>query len=108
VLGIDGKGRFPAERFSRPGIERKRDGVKLFLRIDRQVRAFGHVLAQQAIRVLVRPALPRAVWISKVDLYTSALGQDFMAMHFASLVVGHGFAQRGRLAVEHGREAVDH
>lgn len=107
MFGINSERRFPTERFSRAGIERERDGVEVFLGIDRQVRPFWHVLAQQPIRVFVGAALPGTVRVSKVDLHASAFGQDFVAMHFTALVVGHGFAHRRRLTVEHGREAVD-
>ncbi len=40
--------RFPAKRFTRPGVEREGNGVELILRLDRQVGHLGHVLAQQA------------------------------------------------------------
>jgi hypothetical protein len=108
MLGINGQRSLPPERFSRSGVERERDGVKLLLGVDRQIRALGHVLAQQSVRILVGTTLLWAVRVSKVDLDAGAFSQNFMIVHFASLAIGHGLAQRSRLTVEHGREAVDH
>lgn len=36
--------------------------------VDREVGAFGEELAQEAVGVLVRPPLPRAVRIAEIDL----------------------------------------
>jgi hypothetical protein len=38
------------------------------LRMHRQVGALGKVLSQQAIGVLVRPALPRALRVAEIDV----------------------------------------
>ncbi len=38
------------------------------LRMHRQVGALRKVLSQQAIGILVRPALPRALRIAKIDV----------------------------------------
>src|SRR5216684_8586738 len=42
--------------------------VQIGLRMHRQVGALRKVLSQQAIGVLVRPALPRALRIAKIDV----------------------------------------
>ncbi|MEC5217688.1 hypothetical protein RCH09_002650 [Actimicrobium sp. GrIS 1.19] len=44
--------------FVRPGIHLVSNGVEIILRQVRQVGAFGHVLAQQAIGVFIAAALP--------------------------------------------------
>jgi hypothetical protein len=67
-LGEDLKRRGPVETFSWPGIQLMGDGVQLALRIARQIRPLGQVLAQQAIGVLIGPALPRAMRIGEEDL----------------------------------------
>src|SRR5258707_7369396 len=41
--------------------------VQIGLRVNRQVGALRKVLSQQAIGVLVRPALPRALRIAKIN-----------------------------------------
>jgi hypothetical protein len=47
------------------------------------------------------------VRVSEIDLDTGRLGENFVAVHLAALVVSHGLAHRGRLAIEHGWEAID-
>src|SRR3981189_1605676 len=42
--------------------------VQIDLRVHRQVGALRKVLSQQAVGVLVRPALPRALRIAKIDV----------------------------------------
>jgi hypothetical protein len=53
-------------------------------------------LAEQAIGVLIRPALPGAGRITKVDGYESALGEVLVARHSRALIPGEGPAQMGR------------
>ena len=67
-LRIDFQGRGKVETFSRARVQPMGDGVQLALRVARQVRALGQVLAQQPVRVFVGAALPRAVRIGKEDL----------------------------------------
>ena len=63
------------------------DGVQLALGVARQVRALGPVLAQQAIRILVGSALPRAVGIGKEDLDREPLGPRLvLGPLFASII----------------------
>src|SRR3974390_642665 len=47
-------------------VELTRDFVQIGLRVHRQVGGFRKVLSQQAIGVLVRAALPRALRIAKI------------------------------------------
>ena len=75
--------------------------------VNRQVGTLRHLLVQQAVGVLVRSTLPRAVRVCKIDLNAGTLGQDLVAVHLAALVVSHRLAHDGRFAVQHGREAVD-
>ena len=42
--------------------------VQIGLRVHRQIGALRKVLSQQAVGVLVRPALPRALRIAKIDV----------------------------------------
>lgn len=48
--------------------------IQLTLRIARQVRAFGQVLTQQPIRILVGAALPGRMGIRKEDADCESLG----------------------------------
>ena len=62
-------GRFPIKRLAGPGVEGGRYGGNLLGAVHAEIGAFGQVLAQQPVGVLVGAALPRAVRIAKVDLY---------------------------------------
>ena len=95
-LRIDFQGRGEVQTFSGARVEAMGNGVQLALRVARQVRALRQVLAQQAIRILVGAALPRAVRIGKKDLDRQPLGQAFMFGHLFAPIVGQGFAQRSR------------
>jgi len=52
---------FKLQGLTRPFVELTRHFVQMGLRVHRQVGALREVLSQQAIGVLVRPALPRAL-----------------------------------------------
>jgi hypothetical protein len=95
-LGEDLKRRGPVETFSWPGIQLMGDGVQLALRIARQIRPLGQVLAQQAMGVLIGPALPGAMWIGEEDLNREPVRQALMLGHLFTPIIGQRFAQRGR------------
>jgi len=94
-LRIDFQGRGKVETFPRACIQAMRDDVQLTLRVPRQVRALGQVLAQQAIRILVGAALPGAVRIGKEDLDRKPLGQLLVLGHLFPSIVRQGFPQQG-------------
>lgn len=58
---------FEAEAFARPDIQLIGNRIQLFLAVDRQVRTFGQILADQAVDVFVAAALPGAVRIAEAD-----------------------------------------
>ena len=62
-LRIDFQGGSKVETFPRARIQAMRDDVPLTLRVARQIRALGPVLAQQTIRILVGAVLPGALRI---------------------------------------------
>lgn len=62
------------------------------LRIDRQVGTLRHVLAQQAVGMLVLSTLPGAVRAGKIDLNAGTFGQNFVAVHLAAPAVRHCLA----------------
>src|SRR5476651_1443845 len=51
-----------------PFVELARHLVQMGLRVHRQVCSLRKVLAQQTIGVLIGAALPRALWITKVNI----------------------------------------
>ena len=60
------------------------------LRMHRQVGALRKVLSQQAIGILIRPALPRALRIAEVDVDFSRQRKATMIRKFLAPVPGQG------------------
>ena len=56
------------QRFLGTLIELTRHPVQLRPRDRRETESFGEVLPQQTVGVLVESALPRALWITEVDI----------------------------------------
>src|SRR5882672_6129997 len=67
--------------------------VQTGLRVHRQVSALRKVLSQQAVGVLVRPALPRALRIAKIDVDFGRQRKPTMIRKFLSPVPGQGLIQ---------------
>src|SRR5258705_7886341 len=67
--------------------------VQIGLRVHRQISALREVLSQQAIGVLVRPALPRALRIAKIDVDFGRQRKATMIRKFLSPVPGQGLVQ---------------
>lgn len=94
-MRIDLQRRLKAEAFPWARVEPMGNGIQLALGIPRQIRALRQVLAQQAIGILVGPALPGAVRIGKEDLDRETLRQPLMVRHLFAPIVGQRFPQRG-------------
>ena len=88
------------EPFAWAHVQLQGDGIQFFLAVFRQVGAFGQVLANQAIDVLVAGALPRAMRVAKVDGNPSILSDACMPGHLPPLVVGNAFTHCQRHTVE--------
>ena len=84
-------GRSPVQTFSGSGVQPLRDGIELALRVAGQVRALGQILAQQAIRIFISPALPRAMRIGKEHLDGQPLSQALVVGHLLAPIIGQGF-----------------
>src|SRR5437868_45390 len=67
--------------------------VQIGLRMHRQVGALWKVLSQQAIGVLVRPALPRALRIAKIYVDLGRQRKAAMIRKFLSPVPGQRLIQ---------------
>jgi hypothetical protein len=91
--------------FSWSGIEFEGDVIQVILGEAGQVGSLGQVLAQQAVGVFVRSALPWAVRIGEVHLDAGALGQLLVSAHFLALVVGQRLAHGLVHAIERLGEA---
>jgi hypothetical protein len=98
-LRIDFQGRRKGETCPRARVQPMGDGIQLALRVARQVRAPGQVLAQQAIGGFVGAALPWAIRIGKEHPDCEPRGQALMLGHLFPSIVGQGFAQgRGHMS----------
>src|SRR5712675_1324135 len=70
--------------------------VQIGLRVHRQVGALRKVLSQQAVGVLVRAALPRALRIAKINVDVGRQRETTMIRKFLSSVPGQGLIQLRR------------
>ena len=80
------------QAFARPMVEAIQRTIDLIMADLEQVGRLWKELAQQAIVVLIEPALPRAVWMRKVDLSLQASGDEFMFGKLFAIVKGQGLA----------------
>ena len=95
-MRIDFQGRGTVETFPRARVQPVGDGIQLTLRVARQVRALGQVLAQQAMGVLVGAALPGACTERQRRSGSRAAGPTARARPSLSLDHTSGFSAAGR------------
>jgi len=88
-------GRFPAKGLSRSRIEGERDGRKDIGIMHAEIGSLGKVLAQQAVGILVRAALPGAVRVAEVDMDPGVDPQMGVLSHLRALVPGQEAAVSG-------------
>jgi hypothetical protein len=86
-------GGLPAEGLAGSAVECGGDGVEVLTRVSREVGAFGEVLAQQAVGVLVGTALPGAVRVAEVDRQPGVDTQSGVWGHLGALVPGQRSAE---------------
>ena len=94
-LRRDFQGRGEVQTRSRARVQPMRDGVQFALRVARQVRPLGQVLAQQPIRIFVGATLPGAIRIGKEDPDRQSLRQALVLGPLVSSIVRQGFPQQG-------------
>lgn len=92
-LQVDRQGRSYSQPLARAVVDFVGDGVQLFLAVVRQIGAFGQVLANQTICVLIAATLPWAVRIAKLHDHAGVDGQLFVQRHLFALFVGEHLAQ---------------
>ena len=77
------------ENFSRgTTVEGSRNRSELLGAVPAQVSALGEVLAEQAVGVLIGPALPRAMRVTEVDRQLYVEAELRMLSHLCALVPG--------------------
>ena len=84
---------FEPQPLSGPVIQSVLNHSQLFLAHCAQRSLFGHILAQQAVEVLVAAPLPAAVGVGKVCLLAQSLVNLLMLREFFSVVLGQCFGQ---------------
>ena len=75
--------------------------------MDREIGALWQILAEQAIRVFVLTAFPRAVRMGKVNFDAGVFRQLGMPGHLTALVIGERAAQVGIEALQDRAEPVN-
>ena len=98
-------GRLKCQALSWPMIEPVHDVVYLRLRQRIQGRAFGHILANQPIGVLVESPLPSMVEVGKIDGRVQRLGDRGMVGKLLAVIGGNrlGMLLMGREQRNGGR-----
>src|SRR3954470_17886337 len=84
-----------ANVFARTAVQLRGDRVELGLAAPGEVAALRPVLAQAAVRVLVRTALPWRVRVAEVDLDAGRDRERLGRRHPAALVPGQGAREVG-------------
>jgi hypothetical protein len=85
----------PVEGHTGSVVELVRDEGEMFGAVLGEVGAFGEVLAERSVGVLVGSALPGRVWITEVDGQVGGEGDLGVAGEFGAPVPGQGACQRG-------------
>jgi len=83
----------PAERLAVTIVEGCGDWDEAIGAMPAQVRAFGEVLPQQTVGILIRPSLPWTMGIAEVDRQARVDPELGVLSHLHSLVPGQRFAQ---------------
>ena len=78
---------FPVQRFAWTLIELAGNPFEFGRGMDREVRAFGEVLTQEPIGVLVRAALPRTGWVTEIHGDVGDNAEGAVLGHLRSLIL---------------------
>ena len=87
---------FKPQGFAWPFVELTRHFVQMSLRVYRHVGAFGEVLSEQTISVLIGTPLPWALRITEADIDVGRQAEPAMVREFLAPVPGQGLVELGR------------
>lgn len=90
----------PVKSLAWSDVQQIRKLVQLLLSVLGQVGSLRQKLANEAVGVLVGPALPRAVWVSKVNSDARLLSEFGVFGHFLTLVIRRAFTSCQRHTIE--------
>ena len=99
---------FPTKDFSGTLVEHFLISAELLIRYERQIRAFGQVVADATVLAFAGAALPRAVRVAEEDLQVEIGGEELVLGHLLALVVGEGFEQSRWDVIQFTREGRAH
>lgn len=80
-----------------------RDVFEVFRPVDEQIGAFGGLLGQQPVSVLIQPALSGAGGVAELDWHVGGKSEGFVGGHFGALVPG----QRASHVLPRGGHGLD-
>ena len=86
-------GGLPVEGFAGSTVECCGDSVQVVLCVSAEIGAFGEVLAEETVGVLVGATLPGTLGVAEVDIEIGVYSQLSVLGHLGSLVPGQGAAQ---------------
>ena len=98
----------PPQDFSGTLVEHFLISAELLIRYERQIRAFGQVVADATVLAFAGAALPRAVRVAEEDLQVEIGGEELVLGHLLALVVGEGFEQSRWDVIQFTREGRAH
>ena len=78
----------PVECLAWSAVERRSDRLELLRGVSGEVGAFGEVLAEQAVGVLVCASLPRALRVTEIHLKPAVDRELCVLCHLRPLVPG--------------------
>src|ERR1017187_7910772 len=84
---------FELQGLTWPFVELTGHFVQMGLRVHRQVGSLGKILSQQTVGVLIGSALPRALWITEVDVDIGRQRKSSMIRKFLAPVPGQRLIQ---------------
>lgn len=100
--------RSPVQRLARSAIECCGNGSKGIGAMCAEIGAFGKVLAQQPIGILVGAALPRTLRVAEVDLHAGVDFQARILRHLRALIPGARPSQLLRQGGDCARNGIPH
>ena len=81
-------GGLPIEGFAGAVVQGRGDGVQVVLCVSAEVGAFGEILTEETVGVLVGATLPWCLGVAEVDVQVGVFSELIMLGHLGALVPG--------------------
>ena len=99
-------GGLPAEGFAGSTVQSRGDSVQVVPGVSAEVGAFGEVLTEETVGVLVGPTLPWCLGVAEVDIQIGIYAELSVLGHLGSLAPGQRTAQLLRQGGDRRRDGV--